>query len=124
MQAGEGVEARDDQSITAQVLARDHTARARDEARFEKGVKNIDTFTRRLIVRLSVLLFCGGGLSALYVLGKMPTSFAVFNASTMVLPMILGVISVIALGYILKIVSEPNIDKLLAADNARFRDFK
>ena len=118
MQAGEGVEARDDQSITAQLIARDHTARTRDEARFEKGLKNIDTFTRRLVGSLTVLVLCGGRLGALYALGQMPTSFAVFNASTMVLPMILGVISVIALGYILKIVSEPNIDKLLAADNA------
>ena len=120
MQVDGDVEAQDDQGIMAQVLARDHTARARDEARFEKGLKNIDTFTRRLIGGLIVLLLCGGGLSALYVLGKMPTSFAVFNASTMVLPIILGVISVIALGYIIiKVVSKPNLNKLLAADNAR-----
>ena len=123
MQAGGGVEVQDDQGSMNSVLEREHTARRQDEARFEKGVKNIDTFKRRRSVGISVLVLCGGGLGALYALGQMPTSFAVFNASTMVLPMILGVISVIALGYILKIVSEPNIDKLLAADNALLEDF-
>jgi hypothetical protein len=42
-----GVEVQDDQGSMNSVLEREHTARRQDEARFEKGVKNIDTFKRR-----------------------------------------------------------------------------